>query len=206
MKPLIGIDLDNTVVIYDDLFYSLACEQGLIAPGVKKNKTVVRDLIRGLPEGEFKWQELQGVVYGEQMHRACLADGFDCFVESSRAKGLGLVIVSHKTEFGHFAEKRINLREAALDFMRKKGFFDSAGFGFSEHEVFFESSRQEKINRLCELHCECFIDDLIELFEEASFPQGVRKILYAPHGCKKVDPTIKMCSHWGEITESVLSS
>jgi hypothetical protein len=59
---IIGIDFDNTIVLYEDLFHRCALEEGLIRPETPKDKKAIRDEIRQLPQGEARWTILQGVV------------------------------------------------------------------------------------------------------------------------------------------------
>jgi len=63
-KPLIGVDLDNTLACYDGLFHCAALEEGLIGEGIPASKERIRDSIRLLPDGEQLWTRLQAVVYG----------------------------------------------------------------------------------------------------------------------------------------------
>ena len=62
--------------------------------------------------------------------------------------------------------------------MTSQGFFGSGGLGFSEDQVFFEGTRDAKIERIRTLGCTHFIDDLEEVFLEASFPPDVEKFLF----------------------------
>jgi FMN phosphatase YigB (HAD superfamily) len=67
--PVIGIDLDNTLVSYDKLFHQLALEQGLIARDLAVNKTEVRDFLRRAGK-EPAWTALQGLAYGTRIREA----------------------------------------------------------------------------------------------------------------------------------------
>ena len=91
-------------------------------------------------------------------------------------------IVSHKTEYANFGEANVNLREAATAWLERHGFFEDTQLGLCRTNVFFESTRAEKINRIGALRATHFVDDLEETFLEASFPLGVEKILIAAHG------------------------
>jgi hypothetical protein len=48
----IGIDFDNTLINYDDVFFAMAKRSGLIGSGVPSRKQDVRDAIRKLPDGD----------------------------------------------------------------------------------------------------------------------------------------------------------
>ena len=58
----IGLDFDNTIIRYDEVFLAEAKRRGLVAPEFRGTKQAVRDTIRLLPSGEVAWQQLQGHV------------------------------------------------------------------------------------------------------------------------------------------------
>jgi hypothetical protein len=51
----IGIDFDNTIITYDDVFCAAAKRCGLIDPEFSGSKKAVRNAIRLLPGGELAW-------------------------------------------------------------------------------------------------------------------------------------------------------
>jgi len=61
---VIGVDFDNTLINYDEVFHSRAVDSGLVARDIEKEKSVIRDRVRNLEAGEEKWQKLQAEVYG----------------------------------------------------------------------------------------------------------------------------------------------
>lgn len=198
----IGIDLDNTLIDYDQVFRVFAQERGLIDPLFAGGKDDVRAAIRALPDGELAWQRLQGVVYGKGVRLAVLFDGADAFLRRARDEGYGVTIVSHKTEFGHYDPDRINLRSAALDWLRARGFFDDDGFGLRRESVIFTGTRTEKIQVIRKLGVDFFIDDLIEVLEDRDFPEQVTGILFT-RGAAAVGRYPWALSHWQEITRMV---
>src|SRR5580658_2601954 len=141
----IGLDFDNTIICYDDVFLSAAKERGLLPADFRGGKQLVRDAIRLAPDGETAWQKLQGFVYGRGIGGARAYAGFRAFLKRARAAGDALFVVSHKTEYGHFDLDRINLRVAALNWMKQQGFFDASRCGVAVEDVFFESTREEKL-------------------------------------------------------------
>src|ERR1700687_4381644 len=98
----IGIDFDNTIISYDDVFRSVAKRCGLIDPEFSGSKQAERDAIRVLPDGELAWQRLQGHVYGRGIDKAVMFEGVDGFLRRCRAAGHGVFVVSHKTQYGHY--------------------------------------------------------------------------------------------------------
>ena len=177
-RPVIGVDFDNTLVCHDKVLYRLALERGLAIEDAGTHKRGLRDAIRGLEHGEERWQEIQAEMYGARLEEAELFPGAAAFIARCREKGERLFIVSHKTEKASKAPMGVNLRDAAMAFMRRRGFFDAEGLGLTEEMVFFEATRREKLARIASLGCACFIDDLEETFLEPSFPEGVEKILF----------------------------
>ena len=61
----IGIDFDNTIVCYDDIFYNLAINKGWIKENRRLSKNEVRDVIHRSNNGIKKWKILQSIVYGD---------------------------------------------------------------------------------------------------------------------------------------------
>ena len=50
--------------------------------------------------------------------------------------------------------------------MEQQGFFDPKGLNLKRENVYFESTREEKVARIGFLKCTHFIDDLEETFDE----------------------------------------
>lgn len=198
----IGIDFDNTLIDYDEVFRFLACGRGLVGQPFSGSKEAVRAAVRGLPDGEAQWQRLQGAVYGRGIAQAVLFEGAAAFLRGARAAGHEILVVSHKTEYGHHDPERINLREAALAWMKQQGFFDDARLGVRIENVRFAPTRAEKIEEIGRLDVTHFIDDLPEVLDDPEFPPGVVKILFtngAPH-----DARLGAFAHWRDIADAVL--
>jgi hypothetical protein len=201
---LIGIDFDNTIAGYDHVFTALAERQGLLQAGIAKSKKDVRTALLGRPDGEQDWMRLQGSVYGAHMKEASLIEGVRDFLTRCRKSDIDLCIVSHKTEFGHFDTERVNLRDAASAWMEDKGFFDPKRYGFQRDAVFFESSREDKINRIAKIGCTHFIDDLEEVFLEPGFPGATERLLFAAEEKQLPTGPFKAFASWREISDALL--
>ncbi len=197
----IGIDFDNTIITYDDVFRIAARQGGLIDPDFSGSKQAVRDAIRLLPDGELAWQRLQGQVYGKGIGGAKMVAGVEAFLRRCRAQGCVVVVVSHKTEYGHFDPDRVNLRQAALDWMAAQGLL-GGDFGIALADVYFESTRAEKLMRIAALSLTHFIDDLEEVLTDPNFPPTVERILFAD-GAQKVSSSYTSCSTWRDIERQV---
>jgi hypothetical protein len=196
---IIGVDFDNTLVSYDEVMHRVAVERGLISSDVRKGKWDIRQRVRQSAEGERAWQQLQSIVYGEEIGQARLIEGVRAFFEHCRRAGVPVRIISHKTEFAAWNEAGANLRSAALGWMEAQHFFSDQGLGLSPTDVVFESTRAEKIERIRQLGCTHFIDDLEETFLEPAFPPHVEKILFAPAGARALPPGVRRVNNWQEI-------
>ena len=196
----IGLDFDNTIIRYDEVFVAAAVERGLVPEGFTGNKQSVRDTIRLRPDGEIDWQKLQGHVYGKGILGAPAFDGLDAFLRRARTADANVVIVSHKTVFGHYDPDRVNLREAATGWMTARGFFAADGFGLARSDVHFGATRAEKLERIAALRCDVFVDDLEEVLNDPDFPKGVTRILFSEHAN---DGPYTVCRSWHEIEHAV---
>jgi len=195
---LIGIDFDNTIARYDDLFARLALEAGYLDAVPVGGKVAVRNAVR-LQHDDMAWQRMQAEAYGARMAEVEIMPGFLGFVRSARRLGVPLVVVSHKSVFSN-AVPGPNLRYAALGWMRANEFFDPGGLGFSVDDIYFEGRQSKKVARIKELGCTHFIDDLPEIFAEKSFPDEVLRILLSTGG-EGADTVDAVISDWFDIRD-----
>jgi len=200
----IGIDFDNTIIAYDQVFCAAAKLGGLIGADFVGGKQAVRDSIRLLPDGEETWQRLQGQVYGKGISGATLIPGVDAFLRRCRSEGCSVSIVSHKTEFGHYDPERINLRDAARAWMKANGLVGGE-FGIPSSNVFFEGTRAEKLARIATLSCTHFIDDLEEVLVDSAFPPNVTRILFSERGEPDAVAPYVVCATWRHIEERIFA-
>ena len=201
----IGIDFDNTIICYDDIFLSAAKERGLVPSNFSGSKKEVRDTIRLNPGGELAWQKLQGYVYSRGIDRASPFEGLESFLARCCEAEHEILIVSHKTEFGNFDSSGTNLRTAAVSWLEKRGFF-SKSFGLQRENVFFESTRAEKIRRISATGFGCFIDDLEEVFAEPSFPGQVKRILFSAQRLISGIELDAVCPTWSDVETAVFDA
>jgi hypothetical protein len=199
----IGIDFDNTIITYDEVFCATAKSRGLIDASFAGRKQAVRDAIRLLPDGEISWQQLQGHVYGKGVRQAKMVEGVENFLGRCRTERYSVVVVSHKTEYGHYDPDRVNLRNAALDWMTAHGLFANTST-LSIRDVYFESTRAEKLRRIAALSLTHFIDDLEEVLSDPDFPPNVQRILFTDDPQPAAAPYV-VCRTWRDIEEQVFA-
>lgn len=193
----LGIDLDNTLVCYDRLFWQLATERGWIDTQIPPRKERVRDELRRLGR-EQDWILLQGEVYGSRMNDAAPFPDALAAVQQLLRQGWSVCVVSHRTPMP-FAGPAYDLHAAARNWLEQHEFLGPAT-GLNQEHAHLESTKSDKLARIGELKLTWFIDDLPELLLEPSFPAGVRRMLFDPHRHQPELPAdIATAYHWNEV-------
>lgn len=201
---LIGIDFDNTIVSYDELFYQVACEQNLIPTATAANKLAVRDYLRQAGQ-EQRWTELQGYVYGTRMDEAQPFPGLVAFMRQAGAAGHQLAIVSHKTRYP-FLGPKYDLHAAARAWINHY-LQDNGRPLVAENRVFFELTKVDKLTRISDLACELFIDDLPEILLTERFPAKTTRILFDPeqHHAAAIPAELRSFRCWDDVAEHLFA-
>lgn len=195
---IIGVDFDNTIVSYDKIFHEYALKQSLIPSNLPINKTSVRDYLRskGL---EDIWTEMQGEVYGNRMLEAQMFSGVKESFRRAKILGHSIFIVSHKTQFP-FKGPKYNLHESAMEWIKEVKLFDEETDDNLKN-VFFEVTKEDKLNRIKYIGCQIFIDDLPEILTDPVFSSTTQKILFDPLYTYKntVFDDITVKNSWHEV-------
>lgn len=172
----LGLDFDNTLVTYDYVFYKTALENKLIPKDFPKSKKRIRDFLRSRGE-EDKFTLLQAEIYGKKLIDAKQADGmFKALIELKKRE-IELFIISHKTKYPYMGPK-YNLHKAATVWLKKNNFFGTSGLSIPLENVFFELTKEDKVNKIKDLGCTHYIDDLPEILN--MIDPRIKKILYNP--------------------------
>jgi len=174
---IIGIDFDNTIIKYDNLFYEIALEKKLIPKNLQKKKNEVRKFFIN-NNIEDQWTILQGEVYGGKIYRAKPFKGFIESIKYLNELSIPFFIISHKTKFPYLG-KKVDLHDSALSWMTSNKFFDSDGLNMSISQVYFEPTKERKVEKIIDKGCTHFIDDLPEILDIIS--DKVEKIYLSPN-------------------------
>jgi len=198
----IGLDFDNTIVNYDNIFHTVALEQAVIPKDLPANKLAIRDYLRSIDQEEV-WTEMQGTVYGARMNEAEAYPGVLEFIKQAKVAGHTLAIVSHKTKTT-FRGPQYDLHAAARGWIERYLVEEGVSL-IPENQIYFELTRDEKLARIADFGCEVFIDDLPEVLLAATFPTTTQRILFDPQGHHQdKHPELKIFSIW-ETLISLLS-
>ena len=177
----IGIDFDNTIISYDELFFERLSLTPFANATIQPHKNSIREYLRSCEDGELAWQALQLEVYGRHIDLAPVSKGFSNFLTNCIDQDIEIFVVSHKTRFAaqdHIQE--CDLIERAKSWLVAHSLVSDYG-PIKSQNVFFEPTRSEKICRIREIGCEIFVDDLMEVFLDPIFPDNVKPILFDPH-------------------------
>jgi hypothetical protein len=85
--------------------------------------------------------------------------------------------------------------------MAGRGLFDGDR-GIARANVYFESTRAEKLKRIAALALTHFIDDLSEVLTDRDFPPQVERILYAGQAQPVAAPVV-CCPTWRDIERQI---
>ena len=185
----IGIDLDNTIVIYDDLIRRQA--DLINVPVNLKSKKDIADYLRN-NNLENKWTEIQGLIYGPLMYRAKIASNFFDVVTELVKKSVEIVIISHRTRYSQY-DGSYDLHESASIWLNENIFVKLMGFKI---KVFFAETIEEKINIIRDQKVDYFIDDLKKILNHKEFPTSTKKIFFTNVIDNNSSGDMSILTHW----------
>ena len=192
----IGLDFDNTIVNYDDVFHLVAHEGGHIPANLSRSKVQVRNFLRSVGK-EDTWTQMQGYVYGARMSDAAPYPGAVEFMRWAKDAGHELRIISHKTRYPYFGTK-YDLHQSARQWVERV--LQQNGIAlFKPEHVFFDLTKEAKLRRVETQKCDMFVDDLPEILSAPEFPSDVRTVLFDPEGHHRGLTDLKSITTWGEL-------
>lgn len=192
---ILGLDFDNTIIRYDELFHKIAFEKGLIPCDLSKEKNVVRNYLRE-KDIEDEWTIIQGEIYGDRIKEAVPFEGMLETLQALTVKQISINIISHKTREPYLGPNK-DLHAVAINWLKKNHFFDPKGLNLKENQVFFEVTKEKKIDRIVDTGCNYYIDDLPEILE--MIPNGINKILFSPNGDPILSKNWTVMNSWKEL-------
>ena len=189
---ILGLDFDNTIIRYDYLFHKVALEKGLIPSNLSKEKNIIRDHLRA-NSAENEWTIIQGEVYGEKIQEATPYTGVLSILKQLSEENIPIYIISHKTRTPYLGQKQ-DLHAAAREWLHKHRFLDPKGLNWNENRIFFELTKEKKVERIIETGCTHYIDDLMEILK--LLPDTIHKILFSPKGSPAVPKHWSILKSW----------
>jgi len=193
----IGIDLDNTIINYEDVFPMLAEHQGITNIRYPPSKNSIKSQLLEESDGEGRWRRLQGQVYGAGVPFASLYPGIYRFLWRCKARGIEVHVLSHKTKFGHDDPERIPLRREAIRFLQENKLFSETPDSLIA-DVYFFDSQSDKVNAIKESCFSWFIDDLVQVLTDSRVPDCTKPILFCPQGSNAIEYS-RTARSWSEV-------
>jgi hypothetical protein len=191
---VVGVDFDNTIVSYDPVFRALAHEWLAGVEGMD-SRIAVRDHLHRTGQTDL-WLDLQRLAYGKRISEAAPFPGVKEFLIGCGAQDMGVRIISHKSSDSRNGDG-IDLRGAALTWLQDRGFFDDR-IPLTVSDVYFEETREAKLERIASSGCRYFIDDLPGVLEDPGFPGDVQGILFDPKGLRDPSRALALARTWDE--------
>lgn len=190
----IGVDLDNTIISYDNVFSYVVQTLGYDCDGAMTKNSIKTWFNK--EEMDYKFTEIQGLVYGKYIEHADLFSGVkDCF-ETWRIQKHEVYIVSHKTKYPLIGEK-IDLRKASTHYLIEAGIVKEGSVPIGN--LFFEGTVSSKLRRIASLDLDVFIDDLPVILNANEFPSLTEKILFDPKQKNKGSSNFFIATDWLKI-------
>ncbi|MDK1285619.1 HAD family hydrolase [Pseudoalteromonas umbrosa] len=176
---IIGVDFDNTIADYTGVFYRVALNLGWIPEHIGSSKEEVKQFFIS-QDREAKWTELQGIVYGKQISQAKPYPDSLVRLQQLKNQGHELRLVSHKTKYPIIGDK-VNFHKAAKGWLETHGFVNCTNAPFDPQHVYFNETKDKKVQIIQSLSCDFFIDDLESILLHEYFPNDCQGILFSPN-------------------------
>ena len=180
----IGIDLDNTIINYQNSFKKFLKSKNINFNSINKKK------IKFIANNSTKiksWTHAQEEIYGKYIVFAKPFKFFKDFEKFALKNNIKLFIVSHKTKFSQFS-KKYNLHSQSNKWLKNNIYKKM-------YKIYYVKTVNQKIKKIANLNPDYFIDDLIEIFNHKNFPKKVKKI----HFSKIKTNNLCTFSNWNEI-------
>ena len=195
----LGLDFDNTLIVYDSVFKKVALEKNLIPNDFPESKNLIRNHLRKRNK-EKSFTIIQGEVYGSRISEAAQANEMFEALKNIQDVDIELFIVSHKTKTPYEGPK-YDLHSAALSWLEKNLFFETSGINLPRENVYFELTKENKIKKIEALGCTHFIDDLPEILQMIN--PNIKRVLYDPLENYSKTDFINM-RNWSDLNKFIL--
>lgn len=192
---VLGLDLDNTIVSYENVFRQAARERGVAVPAGVSAKNALRDHYHRIGNPD-EFTRLQGFSYGPGMTAAEPYPAFPGVLEGLLVSGWQVWIISHRTRHPILGPKE-DLHAAAQDWLARLGLFSDKSRCVAGMHL--EETREGKLARIRQRGCAAFVDDLIEVLRDPAFPPACRPVWFSPARSGSDESGIEVIRKWSDL-------
>ncbi|MCF6434689.1 HAD family hydrolase [Pseudoalteromonas sp. MMG022] len=189
----LGIDFDNTIANYTGVFHRVAHQLGWMPEHIGHSKEQVKQYFFD-QNNEAQWTQLQGIVYGEKINEASPFPHCLEVLKALQAQGHELFLISHKTQYP-FIGKKVDLHEAARNWLVDQGLLGGDDAVFCDNRIFFNTTKEQKLERVATLQIDVFVDDLESILLAESFPSTTIGVLFA----EQSHPVLSSIQCWSKL-------
>lgn len=193
-KKKFGLDLDNTLIDYSQSAIEYCKITGL---QIHKTLKDLRNHVKYEMNNDESWQSAQAWIYTKGLDYAQLTNGTNEFFKLLRENDFDVAIISHKTSRTPKKHGSQELHLRTLKWLSSR--IDSKYFELEEN-IYFEPTRDEKIQRIRSLKINYFVDDLLEILEDKNFPKAAKKYLFTAEKLENLPKDIKCISDFHTIS------
>lgn len=161
----IGFDLDNTIIDY-----RLSANHYAQKIGIENIHSLpeLRKVLNGHDQEDDAWTRAQSWVYGEGLRFATIQENLTAQLTRLKDLDFSIFVVSHKTEYGPKKYGSVAFVNLALEWLSASSLSSALSKNVN---LFFEESRELKLERINRLKLNFFVDDLPEVLEDYLFPK-----------------------------------
>jgi hypothetical protein len=170
----VGLDLDNTLIDYTQAYFKIAEIFGITL--VDLNKDSIKQHLTDYKNNDVEWQRFQSILYTKGLDYAELAPGLLNFLKFCKTKRVKVSVVSHKTLTTSKKFGNLNLRTPALKWLKEQQLIPTL---ISLEDIFFCPSKSLKIEKINQLKCDIFVDDLEEVLNDSNLNFDVKKVQFS---------------------------
>jgi hypothetical protein len=182
-RAVIGIDLDNTIVNYEEVCRKLLSEQGCDCLFSGNARSVLKSHLMSQLEGNLKWTLVQGHLYGNGMKDASLYPGvLDAFLSLLTA-GFEIHILSHKSRYPAIGQP-MDFHECAHQFLCERLISSIEDRFRDQVKIAFFPTQDAKVKAIKMRGCMVFVDDLLSVLRHPEFPCHTEGFHFDPENGK----------------------
>ena len=188
IKKKIGIDLDNTIINYNNAFTKFLKKKKIHLKEINRDK--IKKISNENPK-IINWTYAQEEIYGKYIKYAKLFSYYKSFEKFAIKNKFKLYIISHKTRLSEYS-KKYDLRKVANLWLKKN-------LKKKKYKIFFLNSITEKLNKIKTINPDFYIDDLEKILINKRLPKKIKKIHFS---IKKKSKVLNF-DNWKKIKEFI---